>query len=941
MFVDSNGVDVVAPKFTVSLTVEAHSSQVNSTLVESNQPTNQYTNSKTIDQRKDNHHKRSEETTIRHNTRPHIQPCGSYPSSHPVELRWNLQSLSLHHSLTHSVLSSSAHIETAHLAGHINYLQPVILSATYSLRQSPTLERVACISLGRSLSLSLSLSSIHPSTHHSPIVMAQPRGESFSGAPTTTPNNNGKANEKGKLERHDKSKEQSVYASSILALLGQLIFEPFPTDIWLIVILRLRFVPGSPAARFQIGPSIEKLLSIPANLDGLTPLQAADCFLKSEEFYVERALRVACEMETRLRFHIKLNKTVLVENEIAPLFLNLQQIYAFNRKFYGELLKLRLHGDLVASVGQCVLQHCPFFRLYKEYIRDYRKSQQFFDLLVTKKKRFLEWLDLNELCSGYSLKQLLLGPTTRLPQYLIFLGAIVRSLDPTSPSAERILQAITAVSQVSDDIAFGLKDEVARKLVVIIQKRIFGGNCNLVSPHRFVVKHSDLKKIYNNSLFTGSAKIYLFVLMNDCLVYGTRPGKLLSGELKHVLPLIGMSIEDVNDDEKKKVKNGFKINSNTKSFVVCAINGPMKGSWMSALKEQIQSANASASTLQRGPEAADQFERYIKSKPSKSSHHDQESTRAANSSSTSTGTGTSTGTTVGTNHAVIQSSSAQVRTMIPIQKSSVAASTTGHDTSSSASASYASHPPPPPPNVSVASPPPPPRPAPPQPPQPPTPNAYTPSPSAYSSPPPPPPHFSSYSSPTYESDDSYSSNHDHSDPYDSYSSPPVAPPQLSEVVPSAAPTLEYDIPDAAYSVAPPPVPPSAPPMSPASTKSTSPKPVNLLTQIQQGKQLRSTQPQWVQILDPASGAYYYQHKVTGESTWEQPAEFVAANGNTSTSSHNTNGSSGGSGSGSGGGGGVFGGRMEDNLKATLDRYRAFVQDDADEVEEECPDDEWD
>src|SRR5688572_13557760 len=90
--------------------------------------------------------------------------------------------------------------------------------------------------------------------------------------------------------------------------------------------------PTGAAARFQVGPPIDKILAVPPNLDGLTPLQAADCFLKSEEFYVERALRVASEMETRLRFHIKLNKTILTEEEIAPLFLNLQQIYTFNRK---------------------------------------------------------------------------------------------------------------------------------------------------------------------------------------------------------------------------------------------------------------------------------------------------------------------------------------------------------------------------------------------------------------------------------------------------------------------------------------------------------------------------------------------------------------------------------------------------------------------------------
>ena len=60
---------------------------------------------------------------------------------------------------------------------------------------------------------------------------------------------------------------------------------------------------------------------------------------------------------------MKLNKPVLLESEIAQLFLNLQQVYAFNRKLYSELLRLRLHGDIVAGVGQCMLTHIPFFKV--------------------------------------------------------------------------------------------------------------------------------------------------------------------------------------------------------------------------------------------------------------------------------------------------------------------------------------------------------------------------------------------------------------------------------------------------------------------------------------------------------------------------------------------------------------------------------------------------
>jgi len=136
-----------------------------------------------------------------------------------------------------------------------------------------------------------------------------------------------------------------------------------------------------------------------------------------------------------------------------------------------------------------MMTHVQFFKLYAAYIRDYRKSQLLLDALL-ERRRFRDWLDLNELCAGYALKQLLLAPVTRLPQYLLFLSAIVRSLDQESAAAVSILSAVSAMEKVASDIAEALKHEVARKLVVTLQTRIFGGNCNLVSPHRYVVKHS-------------------------------------------------------------------------------------------------------------------------------------------------------------------------------------------------------------------------------------------------------------------------------------------------------------------------------------------------------------------------------------------------------------------------------------------------------------------
>lgn len=615
----------------------------------------------------------------------------------------------------------------------------------------------------------------------------------------------------------------------------------------------------------SIGPTVDQLLPIP-NTEGLSPHAVADIFLKSEEFYVERCLRVVVEgFEIRLKNHIKVQDVILSEQEIIPIFLNISQIYAFNRKLYQELLALRLDMKLVEQVGQCMVTHIPFFKLYASYIRDYRKAVAYLEQLTEKKSKFARWLVLNELCSGISLKTLILAPVYRLPQYLVFTGGIVKSLDPSSDAAISLLDAVRAIQQATDQISFNLRDEVARKLVVTIQQQIFGeGNCNLVSPHRFVVKHQDLKKMYNKqSRHVSNGKLYLFILFNDCLIYGIRPGRLSSGEIKHVLQLVDMSIEDVRDDDKLKIKNGFKINSPTKSFVVCCPSFKIKQDWMQALKDQIVLVNQSSATLQKGVAAADAFERHIKKKEKKGDE-------------------------------------ALLNRPAPIARpSSIAPSistfSSPASTSSTPSSAYASPPPPPTPSL----------------------------------PPPAPENFYSqpYSTPTYNTTPSYA--------------PPPPPPSLLSASPPPAPPSARPPPPTPPSMSsPPPVPPSmappappmappAPPMAPPAPPMAPPAPPmapspsssrqDLLSQIQKGTTLKSTQPDWVQMRDPSSGQYYYSNKVTGESTWTAPADYVPADGAPRPSQK--------------------GDGLNDALKQSLDRYRAFVQDEEDHVDDAAED--WD
>jgi hypothetical protein len=49
-------------------------------------------------------------------------------------------------------------------------------------------------------------------------------------------------------------------------------------------------------------------------------------------------------------------------------------------------------------------------------------------------------------------------------------------------------------------------------------------------------------------------------------------------------------------------------------------------------------------------------------------------------------------------------------------------------------------------------------------------------------------------------------------------------------------------------------------------------------ELQEGAAAPSSEGNWIETYDESSGAYYYLHDVTGESTWDKPANYIPVGG---------------------------------------------------------------
>lgn len=292
-------------------------------------------------------------------------------------------------------------------------------------------------------------------------------------------------------------------------------------------------------------PAPVAFLKIP-NFDGMDARTALDAFLKSEEFYVERGLRVVCEtFEQRLVVHNKLQiDVVLDQQDITEIFLNISPIYDFNRKLYGELMKARLVSidELMTRLGKIMSQHIPFFKLYTTYIKAQKKAQAAFET-ARLKKRFQQFLQINEECCGHQLAEMLTVPVMRLPQYLRFLGAIHSKMADSDKAAMELGDALTQLLAMTDEIAETLRDEKARRMVVTLQQQWFKNNCELVSQARFFIKQGDMKIIFPKSLFKARWKRYVFILFNDMLLWSTKRG-MFAASIVDLHRLHGMIVTD-------------------------------------------------------------------------------------------------------------------------------------------------------------------------------------------------------------------------------------------------------------------------------------------------------------------------------------------------------------------------------------------------------------
>ena len=167
-------------------------------------------------------------------------------------------------------------------------------------------------------------------------------------------------------------------------------------------------------------------------LEGLDSYSAeviAKKLVQSEEVYVKQVLGT---IVTQFYKRLAVKDVGIPLDEVHSLFRSIVAIHELNKELLSGF-QTAFFADV--SLVQVVLiqfqKITPFLKVYAQYISDqtvlYEKLVQ-----AKKSKKFLKFLKTNELAIGVRLSTLLLYPQRRLPQYLIYIGAMSAVMDESS-----------------------------------------------------------------------------------------------------------------------------------------------------------------------------------------------------------------------------------------------------------------------------------------------------------------------------------------------------------------------------------------------------------------------------------------------------------------------------------------------------------------------------
>ena len=253
-------------------------------------------------------------------------------------------------------------------------------------------------------------------------------------------------------------------------------------------------------------------------------------------------------------------------------------------------------------IGPVFLQLAPYLKFYSTYASDFEQAAQLVEKWINKSKSFKTFVLSQESRPEVQLKlnSLLITPIQRVPRYKMLLEDVIKKTPEHHPDKDVLKQALQQIGDVAQHIEERLKEYEMAKTMLNIQNSLAGGQPNIITPGRRLLKQGKLMKVPRAGGTHGQQRY--FVLFSDILMYcklkcglpsNWNPPRTGALECGCVLPLKAIKAEMLVG------KGVFKLTCQKEELILYSTEGGSAQEWVDMIKDAINVYKRNSSTLRK------------------------------------------------------------------------------------------------------------------------------------------------------------------------------------------------------------------------------------------------------------------------------------------------------------------------------------------------------
>ncbi|KAM3858993.1 FYVE, RhoGEF and PH domain-containing protein 4-like [Diretmus argenteus] len=270
---------------------------------------------------------------------------------------------------------------------------------------------------------------------------------------------------------------------------------------------------------------------------------------------------------------------------VRNIFSNLSSIHSFHSQFLlPDLENCIGHWCEKPGLGDVMLQHAPFLRMYADYVRNFDQAMELVRSWTERSAAFrniIQDIQSQEVCGSLTLQHHMLEPVQRVPRYEMLLRDYLKKLPVDNPDynlAHKSLQTISMAAIHSNSAIH--KAESLKRLLEIYE---MVGEEEVVNPSNEFLREGRLLKLAARNTSAMERHLFLFNNFLLCCI----PKFSLVGQRFTVRTRLGVEGMQVQLTTNEDHAHTFQVSGKERTLELQAGSEQDRDEWIKVIQKAI------------------------------------------------------------------------------------------------------------------------------------------------------------------------------------------------------------------------------------------------------------------------------------------------------------------------------------------------------------------